>query len=793
MNRSLLFCFALLPCLNWGAERDNAAELRAAQDWLETIPLPSVNGLQVVEIWTGGTSQGGGGTREIRSVTVPGFLLEETKEHIAFQNLWLMKMAYLVKVEPNNPHRCRCEKRTLEWAVMGELKNQGFDHGLGGLQGPLPADKLRWLMLARHCREFGDAALKRRVDEWIIEKLNLETSTGREVPLLIDEIKNEAAAYLLQLCYRQFGMPMNNWQTLIDELKPIHERCPDTPDGAKALMLVKHLQSYIDEEKQSPVLSLEAIQELPSDQRAVQLIRRLRYQQMTWFNGTENIPKELESLGIQTFPALLDALDDHRPCRQVHYNHFKGWDHDGYLRSVGDLVMQILSDISGQYFRKISKTGVYESPGATAEARAFYETWWKHEQEKGEQQHLIELVSSGGPDMVVLSRRLMTMYPHVAGGAIVAGYARLKLPHEKQNLLWGLGKLNDPQLVTLLRNELLHGENLECRAAAAMSLRKLGHASDAEMLEEWRRLEERGHVAGSDSVIRFLASSQSDSVIDQLAKSLRGRPVYARIAVIQHLTDAFEKAVWNGDKRGTLKTRKLIEAVLASELVDDEESWGHSGVGYRNPCAGDFAASGLAKLLPKEYSFEMGGSYAARAEARSRLSRHWHEKTGTPWNPKPALAGTPILRRHEIAQVSFASPILENSATETMLKSFVGQDLVSERLVALLCDFGSTLPKGVNGIRVRLVRPENARGIQVTVWPRAGKHPETWEDFHFWSIITVGQKDLPVPVHGSRLHQNIGDPKNWRDFQQALEEVLSNDSTSELVVRIGVESILHDQ
>lgn len=762
-------------------------ETKEVVTFLGSLGLPSLRDLQAVEVWTGGWSQGSDGTRVERSMTIPAFLVHDEGDKFRVLTLWLQSLTFLKVSELKNPHRVRYEARSVDWLLniyFEQLGQMG-----GSIDGPLPSDLLQTALLYKYAMESGMSEWSAKAEARMREAFgNRPGNSGNDN--LQTSVRSDAAHYLLQLRLALFGVPNLSWLDIQSELKAYLAIFHEGIDHDHAKLLADGVASYLKEETNEPLLSNEEVQKLPKERQAVELVRRLRLQGMPQTKDGDNVVGELLKLGHVAVPALLAAADDRRPTRQVSFLGWKAWDHEGRLQSVGDQAVSLLMQVSGKLFENRGQSGVFVSPSdGSSKLKIEIESWWSEYQRKGERQFLIDTVSAGGPDICNQARMLMAKYPDDAGDAITAGFAKLKSPTDRHNLIWGLDRLKNAKIIALLRRELTGGQSLECRAGAAYSLRKLGESdTSAAMLKEWQNLLGQRHGDGTGSVIRHLASSQEIPTVRELIKTMPERPVWARVAIIEGLAEAYDKATWNDNKPSSADWKIAVEDVLASSLSDDEEQVGLSGVGYHDPSVGDQAAWRLSQVLPKEYEFDIGAGFAAREKARNEMLQHWHLKRGKSWNAAVPPEQLPDSQRNRVVAIRFADSNLQGTAIEHAILALKGKDVNADEIVSVLCAFGEKMPPGVNGLSLRFVRTTEPLGVHATVWSRLGKHPEKWQDFSWHGGIDLNQKAVTQATSGSRMHQNIGKPDEWKAFRDNVTEVLKAPSTSEIVIRVGVKA-----
>lgn len=785
---AIVLAALLMVSSSWrihAVEPVSQTEAKEVVTFLASLGLPSLRDLQAVEVWTGGGTQGGDGTRIMRAVTIPAFLVDDEGDEFRVLTLWLQPMTFPKGSEQKNPHRIHYEARSVDW-LLHIYSEQLGQYG-GSIDGPLPSDLLQTALLYKYATESGLAEWSAKAETRMREAFKNRRGNDN----LQTAVRSDAAHYLLQMRLALFGDSNLSWLDLQAELKAYLAIFHEGIDHDHAQLLADSVANYLKEETTNPLVSHEKIQKLPKERQAVELVRRLRLQRMPQNGDGDDAASELLKLRHVAVPALLAAVDDHRPTRQISFiMGRKAWDHEGRLPSVGDLAVNLLIQVSGKSFQNRGHSGVFVSPSeGSSKLKAEIESWWSEYQRKGERQFLIDAVSAGGPDICNHARELMAKYPDDAGDAITTGFAKLKSPTDRHNLIWGLDRLRDTKIISLLRQELTSGKSLEYRVAAAFSLRKLGESdTSTAMLKEWQNLLGQRHGDGAGGVIRHLASSQEIPTARELVKTKPERPVWARVAIIDSLAEAYDMTAWNDNNTSSTDWKIMVEDVLASSLSDAEEQVGLRGVGYHDPTVGDQAAWRLSELLPKEYKFDIGAGFAAREKARHEILKHWHLKRGKSWNPAVPSKQLPDSQRNRVVAIRFADNHLQGTAIEQAILEMKGRDVNADEIVSILCDFGEKLPSNVNGLSLRFVRTTEAVGVYATVWSRLGKHPETWQDFSWHGSIDLNQKAVIQATSGSRMHQNIAKPDEWKAFRDNVTEVLKGPATSEMVIRAGVKA-----
>ena len=757
---------------------------------LSSLGVISSKGLQPVEVWTGGTMQGGDGTLKIKAITYPGFLLARDGKRFSTVSLWLMREDYEEKGSVPEPGRIAFETRTPEQVIPStSWFSRKWEDTYHAEFEPLP--DLQEFLIAWHWWNHNRPDLAAGFLNHLRERAGNERQTPPDHdPSIRQLITPEAASYLLKLIIKSFDDPRLTRTDLAKQLGEFIKQFPGEKATVHAECLAKNLESLIRDGLEHPLLSDEELGKLPPAERAVELIRRLRDWGLRQNDlGTLNPYRELRELGDSAVPALIAAVDDHRPCREVVFNCFssEGRLEGGRLESIGDAAFQLIRDISGRQFNHWAQSNAdtpqTEGPSA---ARIEIEKWWAEYQSMGKRQYLIAAVAKGDANLISMARRLIAEFPADTGPAIVQGYHALKTSAERQNVLGFFPQFNDPECIALLRHEFEQTDNLEIKTTSAASLRSLGQTDTlAEMLKQWSLIKSSRAARGSGDLIRFLANSQDAEAIRQLTENLGSLPEGFRRAIMEDLAGSYEKSIWNRNIATSPEIQWLIEEKLVSLLSDDQDLWHTSGIGFHNPTVGDLAAWRLARILPDRYQFDISGSYEERETGRLKCYNIWRSLHGLPASPPFCALDQTLENPNQIAEVRFADDGLKGSSTETALKAMQGNPINARDLIDIVCGFGGDLPDGLSGIKIRAVRISKPVGVRITVWTIQGKPAETWRSFFYSGEVTPHGKEA-CELCGTRDHQDIGKTEEWAKWQTAMDDAIKLPGDTELLLRIGV-------
>ena len=433
-------------------------------------------------------------------------------------------------------------------------------------------------------------------------------------------------------------------------------------------------------------------------------------------------------------------------------------------------------------------------PGQPPPFKIAVKNAWADYQSKGRLQYLLDAIAKGGDGAETYVRELMRRFPDKAGPTITRYYQALNHPGKRKNLIFSATAVHDPAWMALMRKEAATSETTAIKAAAAFCLRKLGDDSGTDtMLKEWKDVLGKGTKAkdpksydGSRELIDFLASSVDEAVITELTKDISLRTERARRDIICGLADAYGYNNWNHSRQASPMVKALIEKVLVECLDDDAETAGQSHIGYHDPEVGDDAARCLASMLPNKYHFDRAASFAEKATTRLEGRNQWRKANQLEPIAPPILPQVADNERNKITGIVFADANLKGTATQVAIEKLKGQPLRAEDLVRILCDFGSHLPEGANGVRIRAVRNAKPNGISLKVWSSKGGHPEVWMDFSTGTEIVYDQERLNMGAGGTSSHQDIGKESRWNYFVENLNKTFAQPADKELIIRVAL-------
>jgi hypothetical protein len=340
----------------------NSTEAHQILRWLSTLGLPSLDGLPTVKIWTGMTGSSAGEEKE-EPIFATGYLVEKTENRIVLLNAVLGREVYTISKRtpgPNHEGEIPYSEYTAPFLGSGSAGLWGFS------EAPIPSGAVGSFLMAWCAQQKKRDDLAAKFLENAAEALR--SSRG---PRTAEALKADFAEYLFQLSILDFADLTLSREQLARKLRIFAGNFPGTPEAGKALVLAEGLDSLIKEEaSRSAGLAADASQE----ERARVLVWKLR-DAGNW-KDSSNPNEELKALGDAAVPALIAALDDHRPTRIASSIHRK-MRSSTRVETIGDYAERILSSLTPG-FSSIEQSNRMGTPSPTEPSpqRREYEAWW---------------------------------------------------------------------------------------------------------------------------------------------------------------------------------------------------------------------------------------------------------------------------------------------------------------------------------------------------------------------------------------------------------------------------------
>lgn len=509
----------------------------------------------------------------------------------------------------------------------------------------------------------------------------------------------------------------------------------------------------------------------------------------SWSSDTNTAAHQLVRLGYPAVPQLIAVLDSDTLTRSLGAIRFTQ-DPD-FVLTVGDCAEAILQSITGKSFFGGRSGGGYLSntymsaAGEGPAVRKAAEAWWADFQKKGERQALVDGVASGGPDAPAQAGFLTQRYPDVATEALVRGAKTATNGSVRADLVDQIGTMGKPSSLEFLRDELVHGPQLQSRVAAAFALRTLEHGTAvAAMIEEWRRKPEQTEESKKvwEQVPEFLTGCDSNEAISALTADIGQRSPEAKYRVVLALGDT-NRWFWRHEAQpASPKTVEATEAALVVLLEDTTECFNTSyhriDKGLMDPRVCDLAAWFLSDRWPGRYSFDVEGTLEGRNRQRLLNLNAWRTAHNLPAVPVPAPK--PITERPKVGSADStvvtsvewsedsAEPLSSFAARISAMKN---QRLDAGRFVEVLTTFASHPESNAMGFDLKAFRGGDLTGVRLIARLIPGPPPgsDGTIGWHVSRDVELGGHLIQGSSGGGGTTAN-----DWEDLASGIKKAVSS-------------------
>lgn len=370
----------------------------------------------------------------------------------------------------------------------------------------------------------------------------------------------------------------------------------------------------------------------------------------TWgFGGSQTDEKkgpqpanvQLEALGFDAVPALIEALDDVRFTRTLEYYETG---HGQYRSSfhvlqVGEMAWMILDRVASGAL-KAANAGGPPTSGRPTRRRAA-EEWFSTVKARGEKAILIEQIAKGTWESRAAADRLVKLDPEAAVKPLETGILAGGERAGRANLVYVLASLKSPSAVGAMLRLLDPLRGSEEATVVAASLWKNGKREGLDALIRWWK--EAGSPAADSSPFGFggfgarhlvgaLVGTGDPDAVRALAAGIGTRSTHDRVEIVRAFAPR-GKDGWREPHEMAMKAEAepLIETLLAERLSDGDRAeglhMGSEGIGDE-PVVGEMAAWTLAERYPSRWKFDEKASEKDRATARVALANRWRAAHG---------------------------------------------------------------------------------------------------------------------------------------------------------------------
>lgn len=346
--------------------------------------------------------------------------------------------------------------------------------------------------------------------------------------------------------------------------------------------------------------------------------------------------RKLAALGHAAVPALLEALEDDRPTRDV----VRGL--AARSRGVRELAVDALDQIVGvRLWELVPKTDTMTESASWRELCSTATEWWKIVQDRGEEAWLCAQVKSGGVGAAACLDALNKRYPEDAARLTLLAIPKTTDPQARAEMLLRLRGANTPEVNEFLLSEVINGPTLGNRVAAAYLLNQR-HRSEgaAAMIDEVAKLPESlqldttalSEAAPNTDVFRvsedaespaqlimFLLFSDSPNAVQTLQRLLPRCEVQTRFAILNQCGSRLKTLDTLKNTPAGPNTLQALEDLLVSELHDETSLKGTTYYKVKLINMADFAATQLNRHWPGKYRYSIHSPADVRLRQLSTL------------------------------------------------------------------------------------------------------------------------------------------------------------------------------
>lgn len=496
-------------------------------------------------------------------------------------------------------------------------------------------------VLARFCaargREDLAARLLRTIGPlWAQEHLTMEEALQRQV--------GRAMTWRATLATADRG---NNRRALAEMFQNIADHCPKGYLPEESAAKAELLRKMSTEDEAHIQLSDENFAQLSPEAQASELVFQLRDEYTVALDAwtrpwpstqpqTNGAVRELVALGHSAVPALLEALEDDRPTRDV----VRGL--AARSRSIRELAVDALDQIVGVHlWELVPKAESMTESASWRELNSVAAEWWKIVQENGEEAWLCAQVKAGGSGAAACLDALNKRYPADATNLTLLAIPKTEDPQARGEMLMRLRETDTPEVNEFLLAEVIDGPTLGNRVAAAYLLNQRRHTEGAAaMIDEATKLPEQLQfepialsAAAPDAdmfrvsenpdspaqLLMFLLFSDSPNAIRTLQGLLPKCEAQTRFTILNQCGSRLHTLAAFPNTPAGASTLAALEELLLSELEDETPLNGTTYYKVKLTNIADFAAAQLSRHWPVKYRYSIHAAADVRARQRALL------------------------------------------------------------------------------------------------------------------------------------------------------------------------------
>lgn len=248
-------------------------------------------------------------------------------------------------------------------------------------------------VFASACRQNRQEKIAQELIDGISQKYERYLSEGQKQKPFRKFLENALSETLVWQATLQFKDFATSRAQLLETFRDLQTRFSNSRHQQLIRETIKMLDLMVREDAEHPKRDLDG---LPEPQKIKELIFQLRDQsgaqtiQPGYCNiFAEDTPESMKSpaaqlvrLGYKAVPQLIEALDDPRFSRSIHF--WRGYVFSHYVLRIGDCAQQILERIASRQFYKPETTGGdMTSDNKVASTKEAVRKWWSEIQKEG--------------------------------------------------------------------------------------------------------------------------------------------------------------------------------------------------------------------------------------------------------------------------------------------------------------------------------------------------------------------------------------------------------------------------
>lgn len=435
--------------------------------------------------------------------------------------------------------------------------------------------------------------------------------------------------------------------TLAAMYQNIVDHCPKSFLPEEDASRAETLRTMAEEDDAHAKISSDDFAHLSPEEQAKELVFKLRDDYTVEFDAwtrpwPSTIPRgngaalKLAALGRKAAPALLEALQDDRPSRDV----LRGM--AARARCIRELAADVLDKIAGvRLWELVPNSETMTEAESWRALSAVAADWWRITEEKGEEAWLCGEVKSGGTGAAACLDALTKHFPDDAAKLTLIAISKTTDPRARAEMLMRLREIKTSEVNDFLLSEVINGPTLGNRVAAAYLLNQR-HCSEgaAAMIEEASKLPESLQfeplpiskaAPGPDTfrisenpdsaaqLLMFLLFSDSPSAVHKLQDLLPRCEARTRFMILNECGLRLSKLSTFKNEPASPATLRALEDFLVSELQDETELTDVRFNRVKMMNLADFAAVQLNRHWPAKYHYSPHSSADIRARELAAL------------------------------------------------------------------------------------------------------------------------------------------------------------------------------